>query len=331
MVAERGYQDTSRFLQRALIRPFVLNIETISICNAKCCFCPYEKAERKRGYMDFKLYEKIIDEYNQMGGGSLLLTPILGEFLLDKMALKRIAYAKTKINIVTISFTSNAIAISNFSDSDLSYLLDNVNFMNFSIGGSNREFYEKMFGVDKFAKVFANIKRLVEQSRHVSNASTIRLTFRSGEDEEQVEQSEIVQWARNEGLEVVIDNSFANWGGAIDANDISGAAFMRPEIPKSRKKNPCFMTYLGTYISYDGRVTACGCMDSEVVLEVGDCRTSSLESIWNGTRLKQFRSSFSKGSLAPICEKCTLYQDGISFSNLPEVQHYVDGRFPFGY
>ena len=42
--------------------PTVLMIENTNLCNAECVMCPRDTLSRKRGFMDFGLFEKIIKE-----------------------------------------------------------------------------------------------------------------------------------------------------------------------------------------------------------------------------------------------------------------------------
>jgi len=49
--------------------PSGLGIEVTNICNANCIFCAYQYRERRAQTMDQKLFERIIDQYIEGGGG----------------------------------------------------------------------------------------------------------------------------------------------------------------------------------------------------------------------------------------------------------------------
>src|ERR1700704_696229 len=61
-----------------------VSIETTNICNANCVFCAYQYQTRPTGIMSVELFRKIIDEYSELGGGELGLTPTVGDPLIDK-------------------------------------------------------------------------------------------------------------------------------------------------------------------------------------------------------------------------------------------------------
>jgi len=46
--------------------PTVLMIENTNHCNAECVMCPRDTLSRKRGFMDFGLFEKIIKEVSSV-------------------------------------------------------------------------------------------------------------------------------------------------------------------------------------------------------------------------------------------------------------------------
>ena len=67
-----------------------LYIETTKICNANCIFCAYQYQKRDKVAMDDLLFKKLIDEYVELGGGNLGLTPTVGDPLVDKNIINKI-------------------------------------------------------------------------------------------------------------------------------------------------------------------------------------------------------------------------------------------------
>ncbi|MBI1861639.1 MAG: radical SAM protein [Deltaproteobacteria bacterium] len=95
---------------KALARPMrpalqpSLSIETTNVCNSNCVFCPNESMERPRKPLEQKTFEDAVAQYSRMGGGPLDLTTVIGEPLLDKDLLQRIAYAHQFPNVLQIGF-----------------------------------------------------------------------------------------------------------------------------------------------------------------------------------------------------------------------------------
>src|SRR4249920_3317808 len=75
--------------------PSVLMIENTNHCNAECVMCPRDTLSRKRGFMDFGLFEKIIREVTAMKRKPVTHLHGFGEPLLDKLLAERIRLAKT--------------------------------------------------------------------------------------------------------------------------------------------------------------------------------------------------------------------------------------------
>src|SRR5689334_10289174 len=75
---QRRYGVRSEFMFRAV------EIEVNSMCNRKCVYCPNVSDKRPPGYMDDRLFNKIIDELGAIDFDGRLSYHFYGEPLLDK-------------------------------------------------------------------------------------------------------------------------------------------------------------------------------------------------------------------------------------------------------
>jgi hypothetical protein len=75
--------------------PSVILIENTNCCNAQCVMCPRETLTRKRGFMEFGLFEKIIREVSSASRKPVVHLHGFGEPLLDTLLPERIKLAKT--------------------------------------------------------------------------------------------------------------------------------------------------------------------------------------------------------------------------------------------
>lgn len=311
-------------------RPVVLNVETINVCNARCVFCAYPKSQRPKQQMPLHLFEKIISEFSAMGGGALLLTPIIGDFFLDSCWRQRVQIARRYENIGMISVTTNGIALDRAGEENLAYFLEHTDFLQFSIGGVSREGYREMFGVDRFDRARANAIALAELRNRVRPTDPLRLAFRVT-DPALIRQSKETEVFKKLGYEIVIENQFGNWGGIIKPSDLPSGAVLRRPLSFREKQNPCFVFYLGLFVASSGKVTICGCMDAEVEETIGDCATENLKDIWHKQRYQEVKASFGTQQMPDICKRCSFYEDGVKFSLTPEVMAFQSGQYPFGY
>jgi len=308
-----------------------LNIETTNACNARCCFCAYRKSRRKKEEMPIDLYEKIVAEYAEMGGGALLFTPITGDFFLDSKCIERIKIARKYSNIATISATTNGIALNHIGKDNWKELLRDTDFLQFSVGGLDRAAYRRMFGVDKFDTVLTNIVEFAQMRNKIRASYPLRLIFRTSEKKEIV-NSPLLKELEALGYEILVDNSFGNWGGLISKEDLPNNAILKQNIPYTSKRSPCFVFFLGLCITSSGLASACGCMNSEAIeLIVGDLKHESLKSVWNNKKYQKLKASFGSKAMPSICKKCSQYESGHEFSTKAEVLNFKPGRYPFGY
>ena len=104
---EYSEEDVSYFMHRGRFRPLAISVETINICNNDCIICPYSAQTRKRRTMAMDLFEKAIRDYQEIGGGPVSLTPLVGEAFLDKHLLRRLRFMKQAPSITKVSVTTN--------------------------------------------------------------------------------------------------------------------------------------------------------------------------------------------------------------------------------
>ena len=75
--------NVEKTLAAMALRPFELHLEFTNLCNANCIFCPYQFQERPTGFMTDEVFEKAVNDYVKINGGSVGLTPIVGDALID--------------------------------------------------------------------------------------------------------------------------------------------------------------------------------------------------------------------------------------------------------
>lgn len=81
--------DLERTLQAMALRPFELHLELTNVCNASCIFCPYQVQQRPKEFMSDEVFDKAVQDFVSIQGGSVGLTPIAGDALIDPKFLDR--------------------------------------------------------------------------------------------------------------------------------------------------------------------------------------------------------------------------------------------------
>ena len=139
--------------------PIHLDIESTNACNLRCPFCavtsrnwgPYRK-----GYMDFSLFQRIIDEGVENGLYSVKFS-FRGEPMLHPKLSEMVRYAKEK-GIIDVFFNTNATLL---DEDKINQLIDaRLDRISISFEGTTREVYESHRVGASYAEVLSGIKKL---------------------------------------------------------------------------------------------------------------------------------------------------------------------------
>lgn len=291
-------------------RPTHLGMEVTNICNANCVFCGYQYIQRPKAVLPFELFEKGIDEFDALGGGSVGFNTVVGEPLVAPDLVKEIRYARSKKNIGRIGLFTNGILIDRVGAAAL--VTSGLDDITVSIGGLDRETYARIFRVDRWDSVRQGILHLLQENESSGGRLRISLALRSDVPIwESLRKPAYREMARYRfDLEFNIRH-FDNWSGRIQQEDLSGTMRLR-DLP--HKHEPCSVLYRALKILSNGDVTLCGCRDlngdSELVL--GNIRDRSLDEMWRDSRVEEIRNGFYASQYPAICRDCSLYE-GLAF------------------
>jgi len=294
-------------------KPLVLQVETTNVCNARCIFCAYPHMQRDKGVMDLGLFKKIVREYAAMGGGAVSLTPIQGEPLLDPHLMRRIRILDANPAINQVSLTTNAITLDRYSDEEVQYLLEALDFVQVSIGGLNEHNYRTLYGVDQFARVKRAMDRLLELNEAVANPTNLAFAFRTLDRKFERRFRRALDAYRRRGAMVSHICTYDNYGGLVDGDGSAGLSLTAESVEKTR---PCALASMHMAVCWDGRITACGCADIEGRgLSLGRAERDSLADVWTDERRTGILNAFETGQLPEICRKCSAYQPNAVFAS----------------
>jgi radical SAM protein with 4Fe4S-binding SPASM domain len=75
-----------------------------------------------------------------------------------------------------------------------------------------------------------------------------------------------------------------------------------------RKRHTCIYPSMHMAIGWDGRITACGCVDFEGrALRIGQIGEDTLSQVWHGEKRKRILESFAQEKLFNICRNCSAF------------------------
>ena len=294
-------------LDAMALRPFELHLELTNLCNADCVFCPYQFQTREVQFMSDGVFRKAVDDFVALGGGSVGLTPIVGDALIDPKFLERVRYLRSVPEIDRIWLTTNCILLDKFGVDDV--LGSGINALNVSTAGFDADMYRRVYRNASYQRMRSNVVELVERNSALGSPVAITIALRPDRPLDAVMADPDFQPILAHNPELDFTWSFTSANGRITREILP--ASMKLRVVSSRPE-PCVNTYNGPMVLPDGTVMGCSCvaaMDAIKDLCIGNIMNASLGEIWSSTAVHNLRSSFTAGSLNSTCSGCDMYRD----------------------
>jgi radical SAM protein with 4Fe4S-binding SPASM domain len=273
--------------------PVRLWVEPTSFCNLACVMCPNKDLPReKKGYMDFELFRKIVDEAREWAFDVHLMHR--GESLLHPDFFRMVTYAK-EAGLVTRFHTNGTLL-----DEDKSRRLigSGLDQFAFSFDGFDKESYEKIRVKGDFDRTVANIVRFLEIKKELGSrkpATVLELIYFPEVFDRIGPRSRKEFLARFKGLPLdeVKVKKMHNWAGETG----------RPQ--RRRRYSPCTFLWQALVVFWDGSVLPCP-QDFFGCAVLGNVRDSSLAEIWNGEPMIALRRKILARDFEglPTCAEC---------------------------
>ena len=300
--------NVDKTLAAMALRPFELHLELTNICNANCIFCPYQYQERATGFMSDEVFEKAIDDYVKINGGSVGLTPIVGDALIDPKFLDRVEYLRSLPEIDRIFLTTNAILLDKHGIREV--LTSGLTSIMISTSGFDRESYKRIYRSPAYERMKENVTRLVEENKRLGSPVHISICLRTDRPLEDVMRDPDFQPILQHEPTIDFAWSYRSVGGRITREMLPNEMQFR-KVPA--KKEPCGSLFNGAMVLIDGMVVACACiaaMDAIPDLHIGNILENDLLEIFASEAMGGLREQFRPGgSLNATCASCDAYQD----------------------
>ncbi|MDW7772709.1 MAG: radical SAM protein [Desulfobulbaceae bacterium] len=275
--------------------PSVLLLENTNCCNARCVMCPRDTLTRKRGFMEFGLFEKIMKELAGARRKPVVHLHGFGEPLLDPLLPERIRLAKSCGIEHTYIVTNGSLLFPETSRKIIDAGLDR---MKISFCGTDEESYNAtMRGLD-FKVALQNIKDFMKIRKELQKRTPKLILQYLPQEANGAKIKEFQSlWRslpdRNKG-DCLNISSLDNFGGGKSYN-----------IVGEKIVSVCFYPWTAMSVLWDGRAVTC-CVDYNGVQGIGDVNSKSIEEIWNGPVLSAIRRNFGKLDYSgfPTCLNC---------------------------
>jgi len=294
-------------LDAMALRPFELHLELTNLCNADCVFCPYQFQEREAKFMPEEVFRKAVDDFTACGGGSVGLTPIVGDALIHPDFVARVRALRARPAVDRIWVTTNAILLDKHGIEEV--LTSGLTSITISTSGFDEASYRRIYRSTAYPRFRRNVLALVERNRALPEPLTITIGLRTDRPLEQVMADPDFQPILACDPDIDFTWSFTSAGGRI-TREVLPTGF-RLRVVTSRKET-CVQLYNGPIVLPDGTVMACSCvaaMDAVADLGIGNVLEADLLDLWRSDRTRALRASFAGGGLNKTCAGCDMYRD----------------------
>jgi len=292
------------------ISPRALTIVPTNLCNASCVFCAYRCLNYEKEIMLFDTFKKVIDEYKELGGKKLMLSPTIGEVLVNKDFFKQINYAKERGFYITI-FTNGILLDINKNYKEI--INSGIDEIFISTGDINASYEAEIFGIsEKLAieKINGILKLLRYKEKTKSNIKII-IAFRAERSFRKIWQTiqstKFRHFFDKKYFYIEFKMAYDNWCGTITENDLLG--IMRLKKRPLIRKFPCASLWRLSILA-NGDVRLCGCRIKNTEkddLIIGNINKEKLTDVISGENAKRIFSNWENGKIAEVCLDCSRY------------------------
>ena len=286
--------------------PFVVNLELTNICTENCIWCPQESMTRPRGFMQFDLFKKLIDEMAQHQKLRRLYIHWMGEPLLHPQFLDFIEYAKKKNVAEMIVIATNGVLL---NESNMKKLIElQIDELYISIDAGSAETYKQLKNTDNFDTISENIKRASALKKKMkSQLPYLKVKFL--ETDANFHEKQIFKKLMSKVVdEVYYEKDLSTWDGTNERVNkyINGMKCYLNNYGNLVKRYPCDRLWYSLAVNWEGKVFPCVC-DWNGNSSIGDANSELLGDVWYNDQLVNLRKLHLDGRFAEVglCRECT--------------------------
>lgn len=308
-------------------RPLDINIETITACPVRCVFCCNRLYQRNHIVMDNLLFKNIIEQYCEMGGGTIGIGSMQSDFLIDPLLLERMKIINKYKEKLWVHSTTPLISCKRYKDEELVEIFRNFDYLVISVMGYDRESYQEMAGLDAFDIFKEQLERLYRIIKNNNLKVKVDIAFRTS-DKRALRRSAFYKEVENKFVIGDIKDTFFSWFGSIKKDDLPEGAKLFIKDNHGRREN-CVVPNATLAVQANGKVVGCGCIDWLEKYVIGDVHKNTLKEIWKSSRAQKFRGAFHRGKIPTICRDCGLYISVRECTERKELLGYksIDGLY----
>lgn len=274
--------------------PLQIDLFAVNVCNLKCPMCPRQEFIPGKGFMDFNLVKKILDQATDYGLCAFNFTG-LGEPTLYPELFEVIRYAKEK-GVVDVNMHTNATRLA--PDFNRKLIESGLDRLIISLDSADKERYESIRVGAKFEKVYAAVEDLIRQrNEHPKTRLHIKANFIEMDEDDPAEKNKFISYWKSKLDRIAILRY-------LDCQTGEEMLYYK-ENYKQDDNFCCPELWRRLVILSDGTATLCP-RDMKKKYVIGDVNKQTVAEIWTGERMQQARDLHRKGRFneLPLCGNC---------------------------
>jgi radical SAM protein with 4Fe4S-binding SPASM domain len=281
--------------------PHAVKIELVRSCNFRCAYCYHSRLDAVTGFMDFALYETILDELRDIGVKEI--APFFyGESFLSPRLAEAITHARVRgfehIFLTTNGSLATPAKVAECMDAGL-------NSLKFSLNYCDRNQFEEITHSrpEWFDQIIDNIKYAYWVRESCGYRCGLYASFVLYDDQQRERMKPLLNQVRPYLDEIYAlplygaPSSIAQqhfWPGNQGRAD-------NPVPPV-----PCWALFREGHINYDGTVCACS-FNTGDHFTVGDLKKQTFMEIWHSEKFKELRRHHLANDVAATaCRDCII-------------------------
>lgn len=288
----KTYQDNLRALKRSsyMDYPLFVSVETQTVCNAKCSFCPYPQLERLGTKMPDQLIDKIISDLEDIPKDiQFRFAPFkLSDPFTEPRIFRIIEEINNRLPNASIDIYSNGASLTPSKLEELRNVR-NFQYLNISLNEHRKEIYESLMGL-KFDHVSARLQHLHDR-------------LEKGEIPFAVVISKVCDYKHDEAFRSWVADRFplfqvhthrrSDWIGQTDTKG--------HDVPNIG----CAMWFSLSIMSTG--VAAYCCMDGVGEYPIGDVSKQHVLEVYNSPEFRKVREDYETRIGGTPCGQCTFF------------------------
>jgi MoaA/NifB/PqqE/SkfB family radical SAM enzyme len=272
--------------------PSFVTIETLSLCNAACEFCPYPTLERQGEKMPTEIFEKIINDLKDIPKNhrfSMHLSRVNEPFL-DSRIFSFYSMINQELPQVNVSFFTNASVLTE-NKIERIFEIKNVEFFVISFNDHRKTEYERVMKIP-YERTIKHIDNLYQ---HKMKGDIKFPVFLSRVGDGTPADREFVQWCERRYPEFIVSvYPRGDWMGMTKTQN-----FETPDVG-------CRQWFQLHFLA-DGREAFC-CIDAEGKFGFGgNVKLKHALEIYNSPERLNIRRSVQSRKELALCESCTMF------------------------